>query len=157
MTKLLGIILCICFMSLFFFPVNIVGMPFNVNSKLLMAVLGIPVFVFNLSKSLNNQIGYNFITGFGLACGVSFVTYLSVVLNDTQDYTYVTYVVSMAVWTSAAYLVLKIIQSVHGGVNVKLIIWYLMVMCTLQCLLALAIDMNTDVQQFVDRFYSDAA
>lgn len=157
MTKIIGIIVCICLVSLFFFPVNIIGMPINVNTKLLMAVIGIPVLIYNLSMSLNGKVGYDFISGFGFACGVSLVTFLSVVLNETQDYTYVTYVVSMAVWTSAAYLVIKVIQGVHGYVSVKLIIWYLMIMCTLQCLLALAIDMNTDVQQFVDRYYSDAA
>lgn len=157
MYKIIGIILCICLTSLFFFPVSLIGLPFNVNSKLALAVLGIPVFIYNISTSLNGKVGYEFISGFGLACGVSLATYLSIVLNSTQDYTYVTYLVSMAVWTSAAYLVLKIIQSVHGYINVRLIICYLMVMCTLQCILALAIDMNTDIQQFVDRYYSDAA
>lgn len=156
MAKIIGIILSVCLVSLFFFPVNLKGMPFIVNTKLLMAVMGIPVLVYNLSRSLKGKIGYEFIFAFGLACGVSLTTFLSVVLNDTQDYTYVTYVASMAVWTSAAYFVIKIIQGVHGYVNVKLIIWYLMIMCTLQCFLALAIDMNTDVQQFVDRYYSDA-
>lgn len=143
-------------MSLFFFPVTFNGIPSNVNSKLIMAVIGIPVLIYN-SMSLNGRIRYEFVSGIGLACGVSLATYLSVVLNNTQDYTYVTYVVSMAVWTSASYFVLKIIQAVHGYVNVKLIIWYLMVMCTLQCLLALAIDWNVDIQRFVDRYYTDAA
>lgn len=157
MHKTIGIILCICLMSLFYFPVTLTGMPFNMNSKLLLAIIGIPVFIYNISTSLNSKIESGFISGFGLACGVSLATYVSVVFNGTQDYTYVTYVVSMAVWTSAAYLVLKVIKGVHGYINVKLIIWYLMVMCTLQCILALAIDLNTDVQQFVDRYYSDAA
>lgn len=157
MAKIIGIILCICLVSLFFFPVNIIGMPSNVNTKLLMSIIGIPVLIYNISKSFKGIIGYDFISGFGLACGVSFASYLSLVLNGTQDHTYVTYVISMAVWTSAAYLVLKIIQGVHGYVNVNLIIRYLMVMCTMQCFLALAIDMNTDVQQFVDRYYTDAA
>lgn len=156
MIKIIGIILSVCLVSLFFFPVNLMGMPFTVNTKLLMAVVGIPVLIYNLSRSVKGKIGYEFIFAFGLACGVSLTTFLSVVLNDTQDYTYVTYVASMAVWSSAAYFVIKIIQGVHGYVNVKLIICYLMIMCTLQCLLALAIDMNTDVQQFVDRYYSDA-
>ena len=157
MGKFLGFILCLCLTSLYFFPVNLIGLPFNVNSKLLMAIIGLPVLLINLSKSFNGKVGYEFISGFGLACGVSLVTYLSVVLNSTQDYTYVTYVISMSVWTSAAYLLLKILQGIHGYVDVKLIIWYLMIMCTLQCILAIAIDLNADVQQFVDRYYSDAA
>lgn len=154
--KFIGIILCICLTSLLVFPVTLNGLPSNPNSKLVMAIVGIPVLIYNLSKSLNGKIGTGFILTFGSACSVSLAAYLSVVLNGTQDYTYVAYVVSMSVWTSATYLVIKAIQSVHGYVDVKLIILYLMVMCTLQCILALAIDMNTDIQQFVDRYYSDA-
>lgn len=155
MAKFIGILLCLCATSLFFFPVTLTGM--QSNTKLIMAVIGIPVLICNLSKSLSGKIGSDFISVFGLACGVSLATYLSVVVNNTLDYTYVTYVVSMAVWTSAAYLTIKMIQGVHGYVNVKLVVLYLMVMCTLQCVLAIAIDMNADVQQFVDRFYPDAA
>ena len=55
--------------------------------------------------------------------------------DNTADYTYVTYVVSMMVWTMAAYVTLKLIEFVHGYVDVKLIILYLMGMCTLQCIL----------------------
>ena len=156
MTKIIGIILCVCLTSLYFFPVTLIGMPL-INTKLVMAVLGIPVLIYNISRSLNGNIGHDFISSFGFACGVSLVTYISIVLNNTHDYTYVSYVASMAVWTSAAYFVLKVVQGVHGYIDVKLIIWYLMIMCTLQCILALAIDLNTDVQQFVDRYYSDAA
>lgn len=155
MAKFIGILLCLCATSLFFFPVTLTGM--QSNTKLIMAVIGIPVLICNLSKSPSGKIGSDFISVFGLACGVSLATYLSVVVNNTLDYTYVTYVVSMAVWTSAAYLTIKMIQGVHGYVNVKLVVLYLMVMCTLQCVLAIAIDMNADVQQFVDRFYPDAA
>lgn len=157
MRKFIGIIFCLCLTSLYFFPVNLSGLPFNINSKLAMAIVGLPVLLSNLSRSFNGKLGLEFITGFGLACGVSLATYLSVVLNNTQDYTYVTYIVSMAVWTSAAYLLLKVVKGVHGYVDFKLIVLYLMAMCTLQCILAIAIDMNAQVQQFVDRYYSDAA
>ena len=157
MGKIIGVVFCICLTSLYFFPVNFIGMPLNINSKLAMAIIGLPVLLSNLSKSFNGKVGFEFISGFGLACGVSLATYLSVVLNNTNDYTYVTYVASMAVWTSAAYLLLKVITGVHGYLDVKLIIWYLMSMCALQCVLAIAIDSNADVQQFVDRYYSDAA
>lgn len=157
MSKTIGIILCVCLTSLYFFPVTFIGMPFNANSKLIMAVIGMPVLLYNLSKAFSGRIRYEFISAFGLAACVSLAAFISIVFNETHDYTYVTYVVSMAVWTSAAYLVLKCIQYVHGYVDVQLVIKYLMVMCSLQCILALAIDLNPDVQQFVDRYYSDAA
>lgn len=157
MAKIIGFIMCVCAMSLFFFPVALIGMPANVNTKLAMAVIGIPILIYNLSKSSNARIDSKFILLLGLAGCVSLATYLSVVLNNTMDYTYVTYVASMAVWTSAAYVVVKMIQGVHGYVNVRLVVLYLMVICTLQCILAIAIDLNADVQQFVDQYYHDAA
>lgn len=144
-------------MSFFFFPVALIGMPANVNTKLTMAVVGIPILIYNLSKSSNAKINRKLILLFGLAGCVSLATYISIVLNNTLDYTYVTYVASMSVWTSAAYVVVKMIQGVHGYVNVRLIILYLMVMCTLQCVLAIAIDLNAEVQQFVDGYWPDTA
>ena len=157
MAKFIGVLVCLCATSLFFFPVTLVGMPPNLNTKLVMAVIGLPLLGYNLSKSSGYKIESRLISWFGLACCVSLATYLSVALNNTADYTYVTYVVSMMVWTMAAYVSLKLIEFVHGYVDVKLIILYLMGMCTLQCILAIAIDMNVDVQQFVDRFYPDSA
>ena len=157
MAKFIGVLVCLCATSLFFFPVTLVGMPPNLNTKLVMAVIGLPLLGYNLSKSSGYKIESRLISWFGLACCVSLATYLSVALNNTADYTYVTYVVSMMVWTMAAYVTLKLIEFVHGYVDVKLIILYLMGMCTLQCILAIAIDMNVDVQQFVDRFYPDSA
>lgn len=157
MTKFIGILLCLCATSLFFFPVALIGMPPDTNTKMIMAVIGIPVLIYNLSKSQNGKISKGVISWLSLACGVSFAAYISVVLNNTLDYTYVTYVVSMLVWTSAAYLVIKMIQGVHGYIDIKLMILYLMVMCTLQCILAIAIDLNADVRQFVDNYYPDSA
>lgn len=157
MIKFAGIIMCVCAMSFFFFPVIFTGMPSSLNTKMIMAAIGIPVFLYNLAKTKDAEINQGVITLFGMACLVSFVTYMSITINNTLDYTYVTYVISMLVWTSAAYLVLKMIEGVHGYIDARLVILYLMVMCTLQCILAIAIDMNADVAKFVDRFYPESA
>ena len=102
MAKFIGVLVCLCATSLFFFPVTLVGMPPNLNTKLVMAVIGLPLLGYNLSKSSGYKIESRLISWFGLACCVSLATYLSVALNNTADYTYVTYVVSMMVWTMAA-------------------------------------------------------
>lgn len=51
MGRIFGIIMCICAMSFFFFPVTIVGMPANTNTKMIMAAIGIPMLLINLSKT----------------------------------------------------------------------------------------------------------
>lgn len=157
MVKFVGIIMCIFAMSFFFFPVTLIGMPQSMNTKMIMGAIGIPVFFYNLSKTKDAKIEKGMIALFGLACCVSFVTYMSITINNTLDYTYVTYVISMLVWTSAAYISLKLIENVHGYVDAKLIILYLMIMCTLQCILAMTIEMNVNVAQFIDRYYPESA
>lgn len=156
MAKITGIIMCLCAMSFFFFPVTLIGMPPSINTKMIMAVIGIPVLIYNLSKSKDNKIDDGVILILCCSCSVSLATFFSITLNNTLDYTYVTYIISMLVWTSAAYLVIKIIETVHGYIDVRLIIIYLMAMCALQCILAITIDLNTDIRQFVDRYYPDS-
>ena len=157
MAKIIGFIMCVCAMSLFFFPVTFAGMPPSTNSKMVMAAIGLFLFIYDLAKTKESHIDKRLITIIVFALLVSLSTYVSIVINNTLDYTYVTYINSMLVWTIAAYLVLQVIEGVHGYVDVKLIIIYLMAMCTLQCILAISIDMNADVQKFVDRFYPDSA
>lgn len=159
MGKLAGIIFCLCATSLFFFPIPLSGSFANANTKMIMAVIGIFIFIYNISTSPNLYSGRvinRFIVWIGLAFGFSCATYLSLVVNNTSDYTYATYVISMMVWTSAAYVVVKLIQCIHGYVDVKLIILYLMGVCALQCILATSIDLNDSVREFVDRYYLDA-
>lgn len=55
MAKFIGVLVCLCATSLFFFPVTLVGMPPNLNTKLVMAVIGLPLLGYNLSKFLRLQ------------------------------------------------------------------------------------------------------
>lgn len=77
---------------------------------------------------------------------------LAVVWNETHDYTYATYVISMWVWVSGAYVVIQAMRSVHGSVTVRLVCKYLILVCVLQCLIAFAMEHYLPLKNFVDSF-----
>lgn len=80
------------------------------------------------------------------------IGFIAVVWNDTHDYTYATYLVSMWVWVSGAYVVICTIRGLHGGISVGLTCNYLIAVCAAQCLIALAMDQYPPLKHFVDGF-----
>ena len=86
MAKFIGVLVCLCATSLFFFPVTLVGMPPNLNTKLVMAVIGLPLLGYNLSKSSGYKIESRLISWFGLACCVSLATCDLCGIYDGMDY-----------------------------------------------------------------------
>ena len=89
MAKIIGFIMCVCAMSLFFFPVTFAGMPPSTNSKMVMAAIGLFLFIYNLAKTKESHIDKRLITIIVFALLVSLSTYVSIVINNTLDYTYV--------------------------------------------------------------------
>jgi uncharacterized membrane protein YdcZ (DUF606 family) len=79
--------------------------------------------------------------------GLNAITY-----NNTNDYTYATYIVSMWVWVGGAYATCYIITRVHGYLSVRLVVNYLVGVCAMQCVLALLIDFIPSMKTFVDSF-----
>lgn len=82
-------------------------------------------------------------------CGV-----ISMWYNETADTAYATYIVSMLVWLGGAYFVVEMMKYTHGRISVIILCNYLIAICALQCIIALAIDISPDVKSFIDRFYS---
>ena len=58
----------------------------------------------------------------------------------------------MLVWLSAANVVVALLKTIHGKVDVRLICDYLIVLCVVQCALSLIIDSVPAVKHFVDSF-----
>ena len=88
---------------------------------------------------------------------VSLCGFFSMWYNDTNDTTYATYLVSMFVWLGGGYFVVQLIKFIHGQVSAVLLANYLIIVCALQCIIALAIDINPAVKSFVENFYSGGA
>lgn len=148
MKKYILIAFTIIITSFYFFPFNFRFLP-TVNTKMGMAALGLVILAVQLARNRNTQINKDFFFVSLFAAFVSLAGLFSVVYNNTADYAYASYIVSMWVWVSAAYVVVSLIRYVHGTVSVYLLCNYLIVLCAAQCILALTMDLNESVQQFI--------
>lgn len=150
MKKYIAVIFATIVLSFYFFPFQFRWIP-TINTKMALAGLGLPILAIVLGKSRNATIDKNFFSLSILAAIVSLIGLISVVYNNTFDYTYSTYIVSMWVWTCAAYVVVSLIRLIHGYVSVFLLCNYLIALCTAQCILALTIEFYEPIKLF---FYS---
>lgn len=153
MIQYLSIIFTIVITSLYLFPIDIVT---GVNTKMIIAACGLLVFMVKLAQK-EIFLEKNYITLSLSALLVSLCGVLSMWYNDTADTTYATYIVSMWVWLGGAYFVVKLIKFIHGKDSVLLLCNYLIVVCVLQCVIALATDMNSTVKSLVDGIYTEAS
>lgn len=137
--------------SFYFFPFEFTFLP-GVNTKMAMAGVGLVLYALDLAKGRAPQINRNGFQIAVIAILVSFCSVLSVIANNTNDYTYVTYVVSMFVWLGGAYTALKVVKWWHGYVSVELVTNYLIGVCVGQCVLALLIDSIPSFKMLVDTY-----
>lgn len=137
-------------LSSYFFSFGFMFLPENVNTKMMLAVVGAVLLIYNAIKfkifNINRNLIYAIILAglFSVVCGI-FVDY-----NNTGDYIYATYIVSFAVWLFSAYAVIRIMYSAHGYVNIRILTYYLAGVGVAQCILALMIDNIPAFQSLVN-------
>ena len=139
--------------SFYFFPFEFVFLP-NVNTKMAMAAVGLVLLGVRMAQSRGAVLNKDFFRLSLWALGVSLAGFVAVVYNDTHDYTYATYAMSMWVWAGAAYVLVELIRKVHGKISVELVAHYLIAVCVLQCILALLIDRIPAFEQAVNSVVS---
>lgn len=151
MIKIVPICLGLIITSFFYFPFFVTFLP-SVNTKMMVALAGLILLMFNLSRGREAKIDKNFFIISLLALGVSFVSLMSMTLNNTTDNSYLSYIISMWVWCGAGYFVVGFIKCVHGKCSIELLCQYMIVVGVCQCLVAIAIDNIPFVEQFVHSF-----
>ena len=151
MIRILLILLSIVVTSLMYFPFEFVAFP-GLNTKKILAVIGLCICLCDLLRIRNTQIPRNLLYLSLWAGIVSLIGLFSVIYNNTPDYAYATYIFSMWVWLSAAYVVCSLLRWVHGYINIELLTHYLMVVCICQCFLALIIDSDPILKNWVNMF-----
>lgn len=149
--KVITYILTAILTSFYLFPFEFVYWP-GLNTKMMLAVVGMPLFCFSLLRKQQIGLDRDFIQIVLRALVVSLAGFVSVVLNDTRDYTYANYITSMIVWLSAAYAVTFIMHAVHGKLTFVLICDYLVAVCVGQCASALLVEYVHSFKVFVDSF-----
>lgn len=151
MLKILSMIFTGIIVSFYYFPFEFSFLP-GLNTKMGLAVVGIFLAVINLIRKREVKFPPNLVRIEAMAVLVSVVGFVSVIANNTPDYAYATYFVSMTVWLSGAYAVCCLIQSVHRTISVEKVTMYLAYVCVIQCILALIIDSNASVKAIIDSY-----
>lgn len=134
--------------SCYLFPIEFAFLP-GVNTKMVLALAGLMLLFVRLSQRRSSALSKDILLVSFYALIVSFISFLSITFNETHDYTYVTYAISIIVWLVAAYCLLMIIRAVHGSVSVELVCIYLIVVCVFQCVSALVIDAVPSIKMIV--------
>lgn len=151
MGRILSIIFTTIITSFYFFPFCFTFLP-SVNTKMAMAAFGLVLLGVQLGKARNSVLNKNIFILSVFAAIVSLIGLISVTYNETPDYTYASYIVSMWVWLGGAYVAVSLMRKVHGYASVKLVCNYLIAICVFQCTIALLIDSFPLVKGVVDGF-----
>lgn len=137
--------------SFYFFPFNLTFLP-GVNTKMLVAAFGLIVLGMNLVQPRNSIINRDFLILSLFGGFVSLIGFVSIVINETSDFTYATYIVSMWVWLAGAYAVTRVIKAVHNFLSIQLVCHYLVAVCVIQCIIAFVMGQYSPLKDFVDGF-----
>ena len=149
MIRLISVLLIGTIVSFYFFPFEFVFFP-GVNTKMALAGIGLVLLGIELARQRESKIRRDLLVLSFIAAIVSFMCYFAVIYNNTNDYTYVSYIISMWVWLGGAYTAGKCIKALHGFVTVKLVCDYLIGVCVAQCIIALLIDTYEPIRAFVN-------
>ncbi|MBR2628290.1 MAG: hypothetical protein IKD24_01270 [Alistipes sp.] len=154
MLKYLQMAVGVILTSFYFFPFSFTFLP-TVNTKMAMAGVGLVLVGLQLGRARNSVFSKDMVTISLYALMVSFTSFIAVTLNETRDYTYVSYIISMWVWLSAAFVAVKYMRTVHGYISVELVCNYLIAVCVFQCVSALIIDAFPVVKNFALAYIAD--
>lgn len=138
---------------MFYFPLSFLFLPRGMNSKMLMAAVGLCIILFNLIKQHGEfKIKRELIWMSIIAIFFSIISFYSVTTNNTEETDYTTYIVSMYVWMAAAYTSTRAIKLVHGRVSLDLVCNYIIALCVCQCIVALSMSMFPPIKTFFGHF-----
>lgn len=143
-------------MSCYFFPFEFTFLPDGLNTKIMLAMLAFPLLGIHFLIEKSITIHRELLIAIIFAMIFSVIGYISMDINNSKDTSYANYIISFSTWLLGAYSVCVIIRGVHGYLDFELLFNYLIVVCVIQCFLALLIDYNSSVKLWVDTYISQA-
>lgn len=152
MLKIIQILLCGIVTSCYYFPI-ILKKHLWFNSKTVMAAVGLVFILYNISKNKDIIDTSVYVKLIIYSTIVTFIAYISITLNNTPDFSYAYYVISMSVWLCAAFFVVFCIESTHKYLSFSLISNYIIGVCVFQCIITLCIEYIPEVKNWVDSIF----
>ncbi|MHA7608268.1 hypothetical protein ACV0BM_005340 [Elizabethkingia meningoseptica] len=136
--------------SFYLFPISFTFLPPNLNTKMVLAVLGVFFAGYNCIREERMIIPKGILISACIAIVFSLICFISTDINYTSDYSYASYFVSFLVWLGGAYTVCTAIKAFHGRIDFRLLTYYLAGVCFSQCVSAMMIDNIPAFQVLVD-------
>lgn len=150
--KLIILFLLAFTVSLYVFPIGFKFLPSQVNTKMILGVVGIFAY-FLVSITRKSALFHNTtVTSLIISFIFSAWCFFVMIANGTPDDSYATYFMSFCVWLGAAYAVCSLLKKWHGRIDMAILVQYLAFACLVQCVSALLIDLNPRVEGFVNRY-----
>ena len=154
MIRAIQIAFAVILSSFYLFPFEFTFLP-GINTKMAMAGVGLVLLGIQLGRARNSIFNKELVILSVFAALVSLTSFMAVTINETRDYTYVSFIISMWVWLSAAYVAVSVIRKIHGYASIALVCNYLIAVCAFQCVSALLIDFSPAVKHFAMTYISD--
>lgn len=142
---LLGILV-----SFYIFPVQFRFLPALLNTKNVIAVIGITLFAFKCLQEHSILLTRRTIISGLIAVLFSIWCLYSITANGTSDDSYTTYWRSFLIWLSGAYCVCSFLRSRYGSITLPLLIRFLAIVCVAQCIIAVLNDNVPAIKNLTD-------
>lgn len=150
MIKIIGILLTLIAADFYLFPFNPSVLPSGINVKMILAGLALPCIAFHLASQRKALVSKDFIIICFFTIPISLFSLLSNVYNNTSDFSFNFYFVSVFVWMAAGFTVTNMIKFVHKELSVQLLANYLIAVSCLQCILALSMEYIPSLKETID-------
>ena len=150
MGKLFKVLFCFIIVDFFFFS-TLLSFTGSYNTKELMAVVGIFLFIFDMSRQRQFALSNEFIGLLAYSGLLSMAALFSALVHNTQERTYTTFFISMLVWLSSAYVAVKCLKGTHGKLSIELVGKYIVAITVVQGLMAVIADNYVPLDNFIMR------
>lgn len=148
MKKLFKILICAIIVDFFYYS-SVFTFTRGVNTKLILGVIGLATFLIKSARAGTMKFSKQMIVLTILAFGVTLASLLAMVYNSTEDNAYATYLISMLVWLSAAYMVIVTLDFSFGTVTIELVADFIIAISVFQCTIAILGDLFVPVNNFI--------
>lgn len=154
MIKIIGILLTLIAADFYLFPFNPSVLPAGINVKMILAGLALPCIVYHLASQRKALVSKDLLIIGLFTIPISLLSLLSNVYNNTSDFSFNFYFVSVFVWMAAGFTVTSMIKFVHKELSVQLLADYLIGVCCLQCILALFMEFIPSLKDLINGMMS---
>ena len=139
-------------MSFYFHPVLLVAFPVF-NTKIMLAILGGVMLVYSTIRTKDYTLSKGMLNALMIAGIFSLVCFVSVIINDTKDYSYASYPMSAIVWIMGAYGAVCFIRWTHKIVTIELVVRYLAGGAAFHSIFSQVMDRNDSVKDFINSIF----